>query len=113
MSEAEPSCMQRLAAQPGNLRADRADAVGRSSAAAAIDRITNQRVTQIGKVNPDLVGPPGGQAALDEGGLILKGALDPIMGNRGFSPSHPNDSHFFAVYRIAADVSRDLSRGPG
>lgn len=57
MVELQPECVQGLAADPG------------IASAAAIDRITNDRMPEMGEVHPDLVSPPGNEIRFDQGGI--------------------------------------------
>src|SRR5207253_4009394 len=96
MCEAEQPGVQRLARKGGDLCAGRPDPGERSPGSCAIDRVADHRMAEMGEVNPDLVGPTGGEAAFDLRRMEVEGALDPISGDRGFPFSLGDDRHLFA-----------------
>ena len=113
MGKAEQAGVQSLAREAGNLRAARPGLSDRSPGTGAIDWIADQRVAEMGEMNPDLVGPTRGQAAFDLRRVDVERSLDPIPGDRRFSSSFRNDRHLFAVHAAAPDVAGDLAHGRG
>src|SRR5215468_9662944 len=110
MRKAEQSGMQGLARECGNPCPDRSGTGNRSPGTRAIDRVTDQRVAEMGEVNTDLMGPPRSKAAFDLRGVSFEGARDPIAGDRRLPLSFRHDCHFLAVRAAAADVAGDLTR---
>lgn len=109
--EAEPPGVKRLPRKGGDPRPDIARTGGGATGAGPIDRVADQRVSLMGKVNPDLMGAPGGEAAFDERCCGLERPLDAIAGQRRPPPSFADDRHLFAVCRAAADIAGDLAGG--
>src|ERR1700730_18276175 len=113
MGEAEQPGVQGLARECGNLRPARPGVSNRSPGTRAIDRIADQRVAEMGEMNPDLVGAARSQAAFDLRRMDAVCTLDPITGERRFSPSFRDARYLFAVHAAAADVAGDLARRHG
>src|SRR5262252_8960564 len=109
MREAEPPGMQGLARKGDDALADRTGAGDRAPGTRAIDRIADQRMAEGGEMHADLMGSPCRKPALQERGMRLERALDPVAGDRRFSPSLPHDRHFFTVPRTAADIAGDFA----
>src|SRR5215813_2347277 len=109
MGEAEQSGMQRLTREGGDPGARRTDASDRSAGPRAIHRIPYQWMPEMGQMNADLVGPPGGEAAFDLRRMTLECAQDPVSGDRRLPLSFRNDRHFFAVHNAAANIAGDLA----
>src|SRR5258708_35121336 len=108
MNEAEQPGVQRLARERGNLPTRRPGSRNRSPRTRAIDRIADQRVAEMGEMNPDLVGAARSQAALDLRRMDVERALDPITGDRRLPLLICDDCHLLTVRSAAADVAGDL-----
>lgn len=78
----------------------------RGFAAAGVDGIPEQRVSNVCHMDADLMGAAGFQTAFDIG-LAVKALQYMDMGDGGFAEPGWNDGHFFAVIAIAADVTAD------
>ena len=113
MGEAEQPGVQSLARERGNLRTARPGSSDRSPGARAIDRIADQRVAEMGEMNPDLMGAARGEAAFDLRRMAVERALHPITGHRRFASFLPDDRHLFTVGAAAANVASDLACGRG
>src|SRR5437762_478546 len=113
MGEAEQPGVQSLAWEGGNRLTCRTGAGDRSPGARAVNRIADQRMTEMGEMNPDLVGPTRSQAALELRRMDFEHTLDPVPGDRRFPLFICDDGHLFAVHSAAADVTDDLARRHG
>jgi len=111
MSEAEQPGVQRLAGKGGNMGTHRPDASDRSPGTRAVGRIADQRVTEMGEMNPDLVGPTRGEAAFDLRRMGAETALHPIAGDRRFASFLSDHRHLFTVCAAAANIAGDLACG--
>ena len=78
------------------------------SVAFAIKGVTDDRMANVIQVNPDLMGPPGEQAARNEGIGFLITLLDMEIRHR-LAPVGRVDGEFRWVDRIPADRGIDLS----
>ena len=113
MGEAEQPGVQGLTGKGGNRRTCRASASDGSSGARAVDRIANQRVAEMGEMNPDLMGPTRRETALHKRSKGMERALDPIASDRWFPASFSDDGHFFAVRGAAANIADDFTHRGG
>ena len=109
MGEAEQPGVQSLTRKGGNPRTYRACASGRPSGTCAVDRVADQRVAEMGEMNPDLMGPTRGKTAFNERSMSLERALNLVASDRRFPSSFPDDGHFFAVYGAATDIASYLA----
>src|SRR5258708_236402 len=69
---------------------------------AAVKRIADQRMAALAQMDPDLMSPPGRQAAFDRGGDAVELAQHLVTGERGSSAARQY-GHFFAIDRAASD----------
>src|SRR5271170_2635734 len=113
MREAEQPGVEGLACERGNPLARRPSASDRSPGTRAIDRIADQRMSEMGEMNPNLVRPTRSQAAFDLRRMETECALDPVAGDRRFALFFRDDRHLFTVEVAAADVAGDLARRRG
>src|SRR5208283_2201457 len=68
------------------------------------------RMAAAGEVDPDLVGPPGGEAALEQAGAEAPGAADGVAGQRRLAAAR-DDGHPLAFARVAPDGALDGAFG--
>ena len=111
--------MQGLPRKVGNCRGARPGPAAEMSHAApgtrAVGRVADQRMADMGEVDPDLVGPAGQQPALDQRGMPKSFGAEPRArpdsGSppvaRGFRRPPPS----FCGWRAAADIAGDLADG--
>src|SRR5271167_4291210 len=111
--EAQNPRVQGLTRKRGDPGPNRAAARDFASGPRAVDRITDQRVSAMGEMHPDLMRPAGGKTAFDEGRLGLERTLDTIVRDRRFSLALGDHGHLLAVCGAAADVAGDLPGGWG
>src|SRR5438046_9528692 len=93
MGEAEQARMQGLTRKRGNLASDGDAPRDSAPGARSVKGIPDQGVATVGKMNPDLMRPPGGETAFEAGRLRVKRMLDAITRNRRFAPAFPADGH--------------------
>ena len=91
MREAEQPGVQGLTREGGNPLARRPIASDRSPGTRAIDRIADQRMSEMGEMNPNLVRPTRSQAAFDLRRMETECALDPerLSARSPARPSRP------------------------
>ena len=101
--------MQGLPGKCGDQSTSCATALDGASGARAVNRITNQWVSTMGEMHPDLMCSAGRETAFDERRLRAERALDTIMRDRRLSPVLADNGHLLAVGNAAADVAGDLA----
>src|ERR1700730_9381368 len=109
MGETEHARVQGLTRKRRNLASDADAPRDGASGARAVERVPDQRVAAMGKMNPDLMRSAGGQTAFEAGSLRVKRMLDAIAGNCRLAPAFRDDGHLLAVGGAAADVAGDLA----
>jgi hypothetical protein len=99
--------VQGLTGKRGDPAPYRAAPLNGASATRAVDRITDQRMSTMGEMHPDLMCSAGGKTAFDKRRLRTERALYTIM--RDCRPPLPlaDKSHLFAVRGTAPDVAGD------
>src|SRR5262245_50209948 len=90
--------MQGLSGKRGDQGTNCAAALDGASGTPAVNRITNQRVSTMGEMHPDLMCSAGREAAFDA-----------VMRDRRLSPVLPDNGHLFAVGNAPTDVAGDLT----
>jgi hypothetical protein len=110
VGEAEQACVQSLTGKGGDPRTGCAGTGAGAPGACAVERIADQRVATIGKMDSDLMRPAGSKTAFDECGTGLERALDTIARDRRLSSVLPDDGHLLTVDGAAADVRSNLAR---
>jgi len=105
--EAQGTCVQGLTGKRGDPAPNHAAALNGASGTRAVDRITDQRVSTMGEMHPDLMCSAGAKTAFDQGRLRAEQTLHTIM--RDCRPALPlaDKSHLFAVRGTASDVAGD------
>jgi len=87
----------------------RAEPAHPAAAGAAVHRIADQRMADMGEVHADLVGAAGGELATQQRGVRAEAALRRVAGQRRLAAPVADHRHFLPVMRVAADIALDLA----
>jgi len=101
--------MQGLSGKCGDQGTNCTAALDGTSSTPAVNLITNQRVSTMSEMHPDLMCSAGRETAFDERRLRAERALDAVMRDRRLSPVLPDNGHLFAVGNAPTDVAGDLT----